>query len=204
MKTPARRTLTERRFEELRLSVATAARDLFVLAGGTAPTVDSICERAGISQRTFYRHFAVKEDVVVPLFERAAELITEALEAAPEDGDVVTVLARVFSWEVFEDSRPGETWRRFLFVIAEASEYRLRWHAIDEPLTGPVADFLRRRGLLDGGPFESTLQAGLVLQAARLAYQHWIRTDASGDLDKLLERAMTVVVSSWSQGDQAR
>ncbi|WP_141576600.1 TetR/AcrR family transcriptional regulator [Actinomadura sp. WMMA1423] len=204
MKTPVRRTLTERRSDELRMSVALAARDLFVLDGGTGPTVDDICRQAGISQRTFYRHFAVKEDVVVPLFERAAELIAEALEATPEGGDVITDLARAFCWGVFEESAPGEPWSGFLSVLMDSSEYRLRWHAIDEPLTEPVAAFLRRRGLGGDGQFEGTLQAGLILQGVRLAYHYWIRTDASQDLDKLLEQALTTVVSAWEGIDQPR
>lgn len=204
MKSPVRRTLTERRSDELRLSVAMAAQELFVLDGGTGPTVESICHRAGISQRTFYRHFAVKEDVVVPLFRRAAELIIEALQAASAAGDVVTALVRAFSWDVFEDARPGEPWRHFLSVIMDSPEYRLRWHAIDDLLTDPIAGFLRSRGLVGDDPFDGVLRAGLVLHSVRLAYQHWIRTDASRDLDTLLEQALTTVMSSWEGSDQRR
>lgn len=193
-----RQTLTERRFDELRLSVALVAEELFVLHGGTSITVESICQSAGISQRTFYRHFAVKEDVVVPLFERAAELVIESLDAAPTDADVVPVLAEIFSRQVFDNERPAVLRRQFLRVVMDAPEYRLRWHTIDEPLTGPLADFLSRRGRVDDDPFDRSLRAGLVLHAIRLAYYHWIRTDASPDLPKLLEQALSAVVSPWA------
>ncbi|MEW2353404.1 TetR/AcrR family transcriptional regulator [Spirillospora sp. NPDC029432] len=196
-----RRTLTERRAEELRYSVALIAVELFALDGGTSTTVEAICERAGISQRTFYRHFAVKEDVVVPLFERSAESILEALEDASAGGGVVTVLAEIFyPRTMFRDGPPTLFQRRFLSVIRDSPEYLLRWHALDEPLTGPIADFLAARGLAGDAPFERRLRAGLVVHAARLTYYHWIRADAPQELDELhelLEQAMASLVRSW-------
>lgn len=208
VKGSGRRTLTERRAEELRFSVARTALELFALDGGTSTTVETICDRAGISQRTFYRHFAVKEDVVVPLFERAAEAVVEALRNAPEGGDVPTTLAEVFyPRTMFRDGPPTLFQRRFLSVIRDSPEYLSRWHAIDEPLIGPIADFLRQRGLVADEPFERLLRAGLVLQASRLTYYHWIREDTAQDLEELhelLERAMAALVSPWTGASAAQ
>ncbi|MBM4495240.1 TetR family transcriptional regulator [Rhodococcus hoagii] len=50
-------TLVERRHADVRLAVATAARDLFVENHSTSVTVEAIAQRAGVSERTFYRHF---------------------------------------------------------------------------------------------------------------------------------------------------
>ena len=73
MSAPSRPTLTERRADELRMTIALAARELFLADGSTSATVERICEKVGIAPRTFHRHFPVKEDVVMPLFREFAE-----------------------------------------------------------------------------------------------------------------------------------
>ncbi|MFI0351023.1 TetR/AcrR family transcriptional regulator [Actinomadura sp. 9N407] len=193
--------MTERRSDELRLSVAVAALELFAFDGGTSTTIEAICDRAGISQRTFYRHFPVKEDVVVPLFERSAEAMTESLGDAPADGDVVEVLVEIFSPRtMFRDLPPAIFQQRFLSVMRDSPEYLLRWHALDEPMSGPMADFLAARGLVGDDPFERGLRSGLVLHAARLAYYRWMQAETPEGLHELLERAMVAVLSSWKGG----
>lgn len=49
---------------DFRLTVATAALDLFSVKGYDSTTVDDIAVAAGISRRTFFRQFRAKEDVV--------------------------------------------------------------------------------------------------------------------------------------------
>ncbi|MFI0354928.1 TetR/AcrR family transcriptional regulator [Actinomadura sp. 9N407] len=193
-------TLTERRAEELRRSVALTALDLFVLDGGTGTTIERICDRAGISQRTFHRHFAAKEDVVAPLFEDAGKTIVEGLRTASVDVPVTAALVGVFSVRGFGTNPAVIFQRRFLAMVMDSPGYLLRWHALDPVLTGPLADFFARRGVAGVESFERELRAGLVLQATRLAYHRWLRTDASEEqqdlrnLDDLLERALSAVV----------
>lgn len=70
---------------DFRLTVATAALDLFSIKGYEATTVDEIAEAAGISRRTFFRQFRAKEDVIFAdheiLLEQAAAFLLSA------DGD---------------------------------------------------------------------------------------------------------------------
>ncbi|OZD08188.1 TetR family transcriptional regulator [Rhodococcus sp. 06-235-1A] len=49
---------------DFRLTVATAALDLFSVKGYESTTVDDIAGASGISRRTFFRQFRAKEDVV--------------------------------------------------------------------------------------------------------------------------------------------
>ena len=61
----------------------TAAMELYVERGFEQTTVADIAERAGLTARTFFRHFADKREV---LFSGAAELqqaMVDALVAAP-------------------------------------------------------------------------------------------------------------------------
>src|SRR5512142_2830739 len=71
---------------EVRLRIAAAARDLFASQGYERTTVEAVAERAGVSRRTFFRHFRSKDDVVFPDHERiraAADAHLAALGEVP-------------------------------------------------------------------------------------------------------------------------
>jgi AcrR family transcriptional regulator len=56
-----------------------AAAEEFASLGYAGASAESISRRAGMSKATFYEHFANKEDCIVALFERAAEVIGSAM-----------------------------------------------------------------------------------------------------------------------------
>jgi AcrR family transcriptional regulator len=62
-----------------------AALDLFVEQGYDATTVAQIADRAGLTRSTFFRHFADKREVVFGPQDLLADLLTEAVAAAPAD-----------------------------------------------------------------------------------------------------------------------
>src|SRR5699024_10728557 len=65
-----------------RRSILTAARELMDATGGIAFTVDELAERADVSRRTVFNHFASLDDVVA---EVATEILGELADnlAAP-------------------------------------------------------------------------------------------------------------------------
>jgi AcrR family transcriptional regulator len=56
-----------------------AAAAEFADVGYAGASAESISRRAGMSKATFYEHFANKEDCIVALFDRAAEVIGSAM-----------------------------------------------------------------------------------------------------------------------------
>lgn len=64
--------------EDSRERLVDAALTLFVVQGYSAVTIDDIATRAGVSARTFFRHFPDKEEV---LFADDDELLPELLAA---------------------------------------------------------------------------------------------------------------------------
>jgi AcrR family transcriptional regulator len=171
---PSRQILSERRAEQLRLDIAIAARDIFLTEGSTSATVERICEAAGIAPRTFHRHFPVKEDVVMPLFREFGRLSVQVLQRAPTSSDAVDTLVEAFSTEVPKRGQV-ETDRRFLALMINDPQYRLRWLDWGENLAEPISEFLAARFDLGADPFRRELPAQLVIQSCRHAYVRWVQ-----------------------------
>src|SRR3954464_10166332 len=57
---------------DVRDRIPAAARDLFASQGYERTTVEAIAERAGVSRRTFFRHFRSKDDAIFPDHQRIA------------------------------------------------------------------------------------------------------------------------------------
>ena len=93
--TPAE-TLVERRRRLVRADLARVAVELFAERGFDAVTVDDIAAAAGTSQRTFFRYFATKDDVVLEYERQLWQRLVTALEARPPDEGPVTALREAF------------------------------------------------------------------------------------------------------------
>src|SRR5438270_12055759 len=63
----ARPRLTDRRKAQTRRDIAEKALELFMGEGYDAVSPQVIADAAGVSLRTFYRYFAAKDDVLVPI-----------------------------------------------------------------------------------------------------------------------------------------
>jgi AcrR family transcriptional regulator len=60
----------ERRKLEVREKIFAAAFELFLSKGVAATTIEEICERADIANRTFFNHFATRQDMIRALAQR--------------------------------------------------------------------------------------------------------------------------------------
>lgn len=80
--------------------VSHAALSLFVESGTTRFSVKELAEHAGISERTFYRYFPRKEDVVRPVLSAGANQLSALLAARPPSETVLEALKAAFalSW----------------------------------------------------------------------------------------------------------
>lgn len=55
---------TDRRKQEVRGRILQSAFDLFLSQGVDATKIEDICERADVANRTFFNHFATRQDMV--------------------------------------------------------------------------------------------------------------------------------------------
>lgn len=67
-----------------------------------------------------------------------------------------------------------ETDRRFLALMLNDPQYRLRWLGRGQNLAEPISEFLAARFDLGADPFRRELPAQLVIQTRRHAYVRWV------------------------------
>lgn len=197
MTTRGKTTLAERRAEELRLTIAHTARDLFIADGDTSATVERICDVVGIAPRTFHRHFPVKEDVIIPLFLEHSTVILDVIEQSAPDSEPVETLVRAFTTEV-DARRALELDRKFMTLVANNPEYRLRWLEWCEHLRAPLTSFLSTRVELSDDPFMRELPAKLIMHTSRQIYLRWVTTGDFEELKLLHRQGISMVLAGLS------
>ncbi|MCZ4548915.1 TetR/AcrR family transcriptional regulator [Gordonia rubripertincta] len=192
--TPSRQTLTERRADELRLTISEAAFSMFVADGDTSATVGQICRAVGVAPRTFYRHFEVKEDVVRPIFAKSSSVIVSALEETGPEVNLLDGLVDAFLSEMDGSTMTTEL-RTFLGLMLTTPAYKMRWLEVDPQLRMAVVGLLARHLDLNSDPYIHLLAADLIVHAARDAYQHWVTSHERETTEDLLHRSFGLVLA---------
>jgi AcrR family transcriptional regulator len=132
---------------EARRRLREAALELYRAQGYDATTTAQIAERAGVTERTYFRHFADKREV---LFDGEAELRTvlvAAVAAAPPGTAPLDVLVRAFTAAVplFVAGRAVAERREAIIDTTPALQERA--HAKTAALVEALAAALADRGL---------------------------------------------------------
>ena len=162
-----------------------AALELYTERGYSHSTTAQIAARARVTERTFFRHFADKREVLFNIEARLNEALIPALADVPADMPPPAAVLQAFRRMVadLEDNRAlAESRHR---VIAATPALRERQLAKETAMSALVADALRARGLPEG---RATLLAQVCTAALTHAVHRWV-TDPSGDLDALLVQA---------------
>lgn len=170
---------------EARRRLQQAALELYRERGFDQTTTAEIAARAGVNERTFFRHFPDKREV---LFDGEADLraaLTRAVAEAPGGLQPLEILLWAFRKveRILEDNRPFAEPR--LEVIAATPALRERELAKAASLTEAVAGALRQR---DVPARLAVLAAQTGWAAFHQAAQAWI-DDPSQSLDAHLLHA---------------
>jgi len=157
--------------------------DLFIEQGYDQTTVAEIAERAGLTERTFFRHFSDKREVLFQGGEILQAAMVEALAAAPAEatpmGAVHAALAAVAP--IFEGRRDLARIRQG--VIDANPELQEREVAKMAKLAAALAEGLKARGVTDP---DARLAADAGIAVFRSAFAKWVRSD-TGDMPKTVE-----------------
>jgi len=172
---------------EARDRLERAALELFTERGYDRTTAADIAARAGLTGRTFFRHFADKREVLFNIEARQQEALARALADVPDSVPPMAAVRQAFRSmaPALEDNRPlAEARHR---VIAATPALRERELAKEAALSVVVGDALRARGLSD---WRATLLAQVTTAALGHAIHTWV-TDPSSGINALIVQAFT-------------
>lgn len=164
-----------------------AAMELYVERGFEHTTVAEIAERAGLTERTFFRHFADKREVLFSGSMALQELLAERVTGAPEAAaplDAVTVALEA-ACAVLQER--GDWSRQRQAVIAANPELRERELIKLASLASTLADVLCRRGVEE--PVAS-LTAEVGIAAFKVAFESWVQRPTKRNLTQLLRESL--------------
>ncbi|HWF83776.1 MAG TPA: TetR family transcriptional regulator [Vicinamibacterales bacterium] len=124
-----------------------AAMELFEERGYAGTTVEDIAARAGLTERTFFRYFTDKREVLFSGSAALEALIVKTIGAAPTSVAPLTAVTKAFeALAPWFESRRGHA-RKRRTVIAAYAELGERELIKLSALAAAIAANLRKRGL---------------------------------------------------------
>ncbi|MDT7613340.1 MAG: hypothetical protein QOF00_787 [Pseudonocardiales bacterium] len=164
-----------------------AALELYVERGFDQTTVAEIAERAGLTERTFFRHFADKREVLFSGSGSLQELFVSTVGSAPDSAAPIEAIAAALevAGGQFQERRDSVVRRQS--VIAANAELQERELIKLASLASAMADALRGRGVTDPA---ASLAAEAGIAVFRIAFERWITATDQRDLSHHIRESL--------------
>jgi len=178
---------------------------LFAEQGFERTTVAEIAAAAEVTERTFFRHFDDKREVLFAGQEDFVAMFLDPIVAAPAGTPTLELVSRALEGTaaLFTDER--RAWSRMRQPIIEA-EPSLRERELGKlaTLTVRIGEALRERGIGEPG---ATLAAEMTVTVFHLSFQQWIAPGEDRSLQALTRErldALTALVAPSPNGRTGR
>ncbi len=164
-----------------------AAMELFIERGFEQATVTEIARRAGLTQRTFFRHFADKREVLFWGQGALQELLVSTVASAPASAAPIDAVAAALEAAGASLQERHEHARQRQAIINANPELRERELIKLATLASAIAAALRQRGVSD--PAASlTAEAGIAV--FKVAFERWVSDPGQPDLPKIIRQSL--------------
>jgi AcrR family transcriptional regulator len=175
-----------------------AAMDLYGERGFDQTTVAQIAERAGLTERTFFRQFADKREVLFAGSGQLQDLLVQTVADAPATATPIDAVAAGIEaiGTVLQESRGRAFARRRQSIVGASAELRERELNKMSSLADALARTLRRRGV--GEPAASLL-AEIGIAVFRISFERWVSGPRERDLRELMRESLGEVQSLTAQ-----
>ncbi len=163
-----------------------AAMELFADAGFEQTTVVDIAERAGVTERTFFRYFADKREVLFDSSNELQTVVVDAVTSAPATMAPVDVVVGAFeSAAVLLDNRRDYASQRAVTIAANPGLQERDLLKLAS-LGAAAAAALRARGVTEPA---ASLSAETGVTVFRVGFERWVST-SSGDLARCIRETL--------------
>jgi len=164
-----------------------AALDLYRERGFDQTTVAEIAERAGLTERTFFRYFADKREVLFWGQGALQEIYVSTIASAPDTAAPVEVVAAALQAAVPVFRERHELARQRQAVIAANPGLQERELLKRASLASAMAGALRQRGVTEPA---ASLAAEAGALAFKTAYARWVSEPDEQDLSVLFRESL--------------
>jgi AcrR family transcriptional regulator len=161
--------------------------ELYSEQGFEKTTVAEIAERAGLTERTFFRHFADKREVLFSGSGEFQELIVGNVANAPESLAPIDAAAEGLQAAAALLMRREEFARQRQEIIAANAELQERELIKFASLSAALADTLRGRSLTDPA---ASLTAEVAMAVFKTAFERWIDQPGHRDFPQLIRDSL--------------
>ena len=164
-----------------------AALELYSERGFEQTTVAEIAKRAGLTERTFFRHFADKREVLFSGAGSLEELLVSTVAGAPGSAAPMDAVAAALeaAGALLQERRGFARQRQS--IIAANTELQERELIKLASLASAIADTLRRRGVTE--PAASlTAEAGILV--FKIAFERWLNETNQRDLTQIIQESL--------------
>ncbi|GAB4008989.1 TetR family transcriptional regulator [Nocardioides ultimimeridianus] len=168
-----------------------AALDLYAERGFDRTTVAEIAERAGVTERTFFRYFTDKREVLFAGGHQLEVRMTERIAAAEPGSSPLDVATEGLAAAVEAIDRDFAL-RRHAVVSAHPALQERELLKLDA-LSRAAAEALQARGI---GVLPAALAGESAVAVFKIAFAQWIGDDVPDDLPDLLRRTLAELRST--------
>jgi len=163
-----------------------AALALYGERGFEDTTVAEIAARAGLTERTFFRYFADKREVLFWGAGALQELLVSAVASAPDSASPIDAVAAALeaAGALLQERR--EFARQRQSVIAANTELQERELIKLASLSAALAGTLRQRGVSDTAA-SLTAEAGIAV--FKIAFERWVDDSNQRDLPQVIRES---------------
>jgi len=160
-----------------------AAMVLYAERGFENTTVAEIADRAGLTERTFFRHYADKREVLFAGSSQLQDLLETTVADAPADLAPIDAVARGVEAMAGVLQGRRDFARRRQAIIAASPELQERELTKLATLSAATAAVLRGRGVADPA---ASLAAEAGIAVFRVAFERWIADDEDRDATEVV------------------
>jgi AcrR family transcriptional regulator len=166
--------------------------ELFAERGFEATTVAGIAERAGVTERTFFRYFADKREVLFAGQEQLEAVFVDAVAGAPADASLTDLLVAALDagGGALRDERGRHFARARNEIITANAQLQERELLKLAKLSHAVTTALVARGIAD---VPARLAGDLVVSVFSTAFVRWIAPGETRDLVELQRDGLAVI-----------
>lgn len=147
-----------------------AAFELYIEKGFDQTTVAQITQHAGLTTRTFFRHFADKRDVLFAGQDELRERVAATIAAAPTTWSAVKACASGLNIAAAALQMRREQAKERRALIRSTPELRERELAVYAAMAETVTEALTERGLENR---TARVIATATLAAFQVAFEYW-------------------------------